>query len=110
MKEENQCESPMGGWFGECQKTDKKGVWYATGIGKAVALVSYYNKSQGMNNMFTYKMCKDCVKEYRFTADCADMESVDNVVTEIEYFDKTIPRQLFNQPIFDANTGELLVD
>ena len=104
MKTENMCESPMGGWYGECEKTDKDGVYYATGIGKAVALVSYYNKSQGVDNVFTYQMCKDCVEEYRWKDDSENYE--DNVLTEIEWFDKSKHTERFNQKIILVEEDE----
>jgi len=99
MREENRCESPMGGWFGLCEKTDKDGIVYATGIGRAVADVTYYNKSQGKENLFTYQMCKDCTKEYRTYLSDAEDETEDNTVVKIEWFDKKREIEYFNRPV-----------
>lgn len=98
MKDENKCESPLGGWWGECERTDKNGHFIGMGIGKIIADVTYYNKSQGQDNLFTYGMCKDCTQLYELIADLADDPTEDNVVTEIKYREtgKTLK---FNTPI-----------
>ncbi len=99
MKDENKCEAPLGGWFGECEKTDKNGDLIGYGIGKTIGTVYYYNKSQGMDNIHSYDCCKDCINEYIFKADLADEDYEDNVVIKIEYFDKNRKTQWFNQKI-----------
>ena len=83
MKQQNQCESPLGGHFAECDKFDKNGK-HSVGIGKAVADVTYYNQSQGKDNEFTYQMCKNCTECYAMMTDVNDYE--DNVVVKIQYF------------------------
>ncbi len=85
MKEENRCESPMGGWFATCDKFDKNGT-HSVGIGKVVAEVTYYNQSQGEGNLFTYKCCKNCAECYAFDTEVTETE--DNVVVKIQYYDK----------------------
>jgi len=85
MKDSNKCESPLGGWFAECDRFDKNGN-HSVGIGKAVADVTYYNQSQGRDNEFTYQMCEECTKMYKLMIDVNDYE--DNVVVAIQYYDK----------------------
>ena len=88
MKEENRCESPMGGYWATCDKYDKNGK-HSVGIGKAVADVTYYNQSQGEENHFKYQCCKDCAECYAFDTEVTDYE--DNVVVKIQYYDKDNP-------------------
>ena len=82
MNQENYCESPMGGYFAHCQKTDKNGYYIGMGIGKAKYNVSYYLKDDTSQDVYTYQMCKDCTKEYEIKQMCPDIG--DEIVTEIE--------------------------
>jgi ubiquitin C-terminal hydrolase len=89
MNTKNICESPLGGYWRECEKTNKDGEFIGYGVGKTVAEVSYYNKSQGRDNIFTYDMCKDCVNFYRdWLVDTLDDDTEDNVVVSIKHFNK----------------------
>ena len=60
MLEKNRCEHPIGGWFGECEKTDKNGK-VSVGIGKAIADVKVYSLHDPTKTVFEYAMCKDCL-------------------------------------------------
>ena len=71
MKDENKCDSPMGGFYNDCEITRKDGS-YVTGTGKARYLVTYYLKDDEEKTEHTYKMCKDCAGEYMIKEDCPE--------------------------------------
>lgn len=78
----------MGGWFAECDKFDKNGK-HSLGIGKKVAVVSYYNKSQGTGAIFEYDCCQSCTNYYEsFAGDSENDDTEDNVIVSIEYINK----------------------
>jgi hypothetical protein len=86
MKDSNKCEAPLGGGgIDVCDKFDKNGK-HTVGIGKAVADVTYYNKSQGEENTWTYACCKECTEYYHLLVDSDDWE--DNTVVKIQYYAK----------------------
>jgi len=70
MKEENKCEHPLGGWFGECALFNKDGTLRGTGVGKVVADVTWYNLSDPKQNPHTWAVCQYCL-------DCECIEGLD---------------------------------
>ena len=97
MKDSNKCEAPMGGWFAECEITDKTGKYIKTGIGKIVANVSYRNRDDEEHTEFTYGMCKDCVREYKRMDPHDDNEY--NILTKVEWLDKKKPTEYFDRKV-----------
>jgi|TARA_B110000263_G_C14880948_1_gene317305 hypothetical protein len=95
MNTNNKCESQIAGVFGECDKYDKNGK-HSYGTGKIVADVTYYNKSQGMDNTFTWGCCENCTKLYR-DWNTGDNDYEDSVVVEIKYNDDR--EDYYNYPV-----------
>ncbi len=102
MLDTHKCEAPLGGGgIDVCDKFDKNGK-HSVGIGKAVADVTYYNQSQGKENTWTYKCCKNCAEMYSYMTEVEDWE--DNVVVKIQYYD---PNSNAN---FDNTRAVILVE
>lgn len=84
LKEENMCESPMGGWFGMCERYSKLGKYLGMGIGKAVCNLTYFNLDDEQQTEYTYQYCESCMTSERINGD----EGLDDhQITSIKYFD-----------------------
>ena len=104
MNEDNKCEHPLGGWFGECVLYNKDGTYRGTGVGKVVADVTWYNLSDPKQIPHTWAVCQYCLD-----CECIEGLEAENERESIEaFYGKDFMPISIGQPIFKTYNSDVI--